>query len=83
VSLYSSPWITGTRATAYFGPITSNSFFAADWDTTIRAGIENLQKSASILGANAIVGVEITIDPFTDPPLLTIIGTAAELVPLF
>ena len=83
VSVYSSPWITGTRATAYYGPLSSNSFFATDWDTTITAGFDDIRKAAAILGANAIVGTEIHIDPFADPPTLQIIGTAAELVPLF
>jgi uncharacterized protein YbjQ (UPF0145 family) len=81
--MYSSPWVTGTRASEYFGPVTVTAKFKHSWDATIRRALRHLQASTAILGANSVVGVEMAIDPFADPPVLTIVGTAAELLPMF
>lgn len=89
VDMYSSPWVSGTRAAAYFGVVTSGALgthetFEADMD----AVLQELAEKTSRLGANAVVGLETTIDPFCDdekPNVLKIhtVGTAAKLEPLF
>ena len=98
VELYTSPWVSGTRAAAYFGPISSELFLedsAVDdrseaWAKAERELLESLRDKARGLGANAVVGLEVTLDPFahhneTEAPGLRLhaVGTAAKLEPLF
>jgi predicted component of type VI protein secretion system len=98
VELYTSPWVSGTRAAAYFGPISSELFLedasvedrSAAWATAERELLESLRDKARGLGANAVVGLEVTLDPFarcaeTDATGLRLhaVGTAAKLEALF
>ena len=98
VELYTSPWVSGTRAAAYFGPISSELFLEDDsvkdrseaWTKAERELLESLRDKARSLGANAVVGLEVTLDPFarladTDTTGLRLhaVGTAAKLEPLF
>ena len=98
VELYTSPWVSGTRAAAYFGPISSELFLEDDavedrteaWTKAERELLESLRDKARSLGANAVVGLEVTLDPFaksadTDVTGLRLhaVGTAAKLEPLF
>lgn len=83
VELYTSPWVSGTRAAAYFGPVMCKVKHRNDWDRTLDRAIFGVQRIAARLGANSVVGVEMTIDPFAEPPLVTIIGTAATLESMF
>ncbi len=98
VELYTSPWVSGTRAAAYFGPISSELFLedesfedrSAAWSKAERELLESLRDKARSLGANAVVGLEVTLDPFacqaeTEVSGLRLhaVGTAAKLEPLF
>ena len=99
VELYTSPWVSGTRAAAYFGPISSELFLADDsvedrttaWMRAERELLESLRDKARTLGANAVVGLEVTLDPFAQSTnssegtglRLHAVGTAAKLEPLF
>ena len=99
VELYTSPWVSGTRAAAYFGPISSELFLpdeevtdrTAAWTKAERELLESLRDKARTLGANAVVGLEVTLDPFARAPeneaitglRLHAVGTAAKLEPLF
>ena len=98
VELYTSPWVSGTRAAAYFGPISSELFLEDDavedrseaWAKAERELLESLRDKARTLGANAVVGLEVTLDPFArsgenDATGLRLhaVGTAAKLEPLF
>jgi uncharacterized protein YbjQ (UPF0145 family) len=98
VELYTSPWVSGTRAAAYFGPISSELFLedslvedrSAAWSKAERELLEALRDKARALGANAVVGLEVTLDPFAQAAdsgatglRLHAVGTAAKLEPLF
>ena len=98
VELYTSPWVSGTRAAAYFGPISSELFLLDDsvkdrseaWSKAERELLESLRDKARSLGANAVVGLEVTLDPFARSAdgastglRLHAVGTAAKLEPLF
>ena len=98
VELYTSPWVSGTRAAAYFGPISSELFLEDSsvsdrteaWTKAERELLESLRDKARGLGANAVVGLEVTLDPFarskeTEATGLRLhaVGTAAKLEPLF
>ncbi len=97
VELYTSPWVSGTRAAAYFGPISSELFLEDDsvedrseaWSKAERELLESLRDKARSLGANAVVGLEVTLDPFAKNEAeatglrLHAVGTAAKLEPLF
>jgi uncharacterized protein YbjQ (UPF0145 family) len=98
VELYTSPWVSGTRAAAYFGPISAELFLEDSlvedrteaWSKAERELLESLRDRARALGANAVVGLEVTLDPFarkgdTDATGLRLhaVGTAAKLEPLF
>jgi uncharacterized protein YbjQ (UPF0145 family) len=104
VELYTSPWVSGTRAAAYFGPISSELFLEDDsvddrveaWTRAERELLESLREKARLLGANAVVGLEVTLDPFAKAEekaeneekevtglRLHAVGTAAKLEPLF
>jgi hypothetical protein len=90
--LYASPLVSGTRAAAYFGPIGVIEFlpkpieFADDQLDRI---LDALQRKAYSLGANAVVGLEVTIDPFAvhkekgEGITVNAVGTAARLESLF
>jgi uncharacterized protein YbjQ (UPF0145 family) len=97
VELYTSPWVSGTRAAAYFGPISTELFLedktvddrSEAWSKAERELLESLRDKARALGANAVVGLEVTLDPFalsekgTTGLRLHAVGTAAKLEPLF
>jgi uncharacterized protein YbjQ (UPF0145 family) len=98
VELYTSPWVSGTRAAAYFGPISSELFLEDDsvedrteaWTKAERELLESLRDKARSLGANAVVGLEVTLDPFARSAeneatglRLSAVGTAAKLEPRF
>jgi uncharacterized protein YbjQ (UPF0145 family) len=97
VELYTSPWVSGTRAAAYFGPINTELFLEDDlvddrsaaWSKAERELLEALRDKARALGANAVVGLEVTLDPFAKSESgetglrLHAVGTAAKLEPLF
>ncbi len=93
VGLYTGCWVTGTKAVQYFGPIKCERFLA-DAEVGDRAHawyiaevelLESLRFQARELGANAVVGLEVTTDPFAtlDDVVglhLHAVGTAALLV---
>ncbi len=93
VDIYESPWVQGTRASAYFGPITGQGFIGYRKGKpltihSITSFEEIMRAKAGALGANAIVGFELTFDPYAtrrgrDGLLWTATGTAALLEPLF
>lgn len=97
VELYTSPWVSGTRAAAYFGPISSELFLedelvddrSAAWSKAEQELLASLRDKARGLGANAVVGLEVTLDPFARSSAgssglrLHAVGTAAKLEPLF
>ncbi len=98
VELYTSPWVSGTRAAAYVGPISSELVLPDDsvedrsaaWTRAERELLESLREKARSLGANAVVGLEVTLDPFAKAEekdvtglRLHAVGTAAKLEPLF
>lgn len=104
LDLYTSNWVTGTRAAAYFGPISTTLFVgdAPRWGRPdfravgrrVQRGrailklLDRLRAKASTRGANAVVAVEVTLDPFARSPetqgpgmRLHVVGTAARLEP--
>lgn len=85
IHLYTTPWVGGTRADAYYGALSSDAFYdrKEDLEDAIVRAFTEVQKQCSLLGGNSIVGVEITIDPFASLPYVRIVGTGARLVPLF
>lgn len=85
IHFYTSPWVTGTRAAQYFGPLSSITDYEkpTQIDEALERVLKNLAESCCALGGNALVGIELTINPFADPPTVHVVGTAAELVPLF
>lgn len=98
VEIYVSPWVSGTRAAAYFGPVTAEIFWpdgaledrSDAWEKAQRELLEAMRDRARERGANAVVGMDVTLDPFwviegSDRTglLLRAVGTAAKLEPLF
>ena len=71
VELYWSPWVSGTRSAAYFGSVSSEFFLKggiADeplgWEKAEHELLESLRDKARRLGANAVIGLAVTLDPF-------------------
>lgn len=71
VELYPDPWVPGTRARKQLGPISSEIFVddcepahAFDWIKAQFEVLERLRDTARVLCANAVVSLEITLDPF-------------------
>lgn len=95
VSLFTVPWVTGTRAQAYYGSV-EGRVFVPDWALGRNLGDayaaaeelahQRLRRAAREAGdANAIVALETTWELAADdggtPGLrVTAIGTAARLV---
>lgn len=93
IVLYTSAWIGGTRATAYLGPVKAELWVPdaqhREWDECHRELLDTLRASAFALGANTVVAVEVSMDPWSHHPAtgelglhLFAIGTAACLEPL-
>lgn len=98
VALFTSPWVSGLKAASYFGPI-SVELWADDgvesereaaWVKAEAKLLEKLREKAFQLGANAVVGLDITLNPFavhsvTNVPGLYLhaVGTAAKLEKVF
>ncbi len=96
VVLYTSPWVQGTRATAYFGPVTSSIFLPEKklgeryeyWINGQQDLLQSLCRKAKKMGGNSVVGLEISMDPFAkhdgeEGLYLQAVGTVAKLEPLF
>ena len=95
IDLFASPWVSGTRVSQYFGPVAVEGFAAdgqdnrnALWLKLFVEVLGTIRVRASELGANAVVAVELTADPFFVKGGLTglrvhVCGTAARLEPLF
>ncbi len=82
VEIFTSPWVSGTRAASYYGPVMVELVCEADWEENILAIVEQLRERARDLGANAVVGFELTLDPFYGPGSslkMLATGTAAKL----
>ncbi len=94
IKIYTSPWVSGTRAAAYFGPV-SHEFsrvrppgkkqrekFMLDSFVEILTGLRVIVLD---MGGNAIVGLELQVDPFIRGNGISWVatGTAAKLEALF
>ncbi len=72
VELFWSPWVSGTRSVTYLGPISSELFLESGldhdrsgaWSKAERELLESIRDRARAVGANAVVGIEVTVDPF-------------------
>ena len=71
-------------------PFAAGDDRSAAWTKAERELLESLRDKARSLGANAVVGLEVTLDPFAKCPKteasglrLHAVGTAAKLEPLF
>jgi len=94
VAFYASPWVTGTRAAAYFGPISSQVFIANpvhspewfDLFDKVFANVAWKAKSLTLLEKRekrawpACVGCEFTVDPFFERPNSDVKGTMVYLM---
>ena len=91
VKLYEAPYVYGMRAVAYFTGINASVFYedADDWDGATEDALESLCEKAAAAGANSVVGLEITCDPFAvnekgDTGLrVSVIGTPVVLEALY
>lgn len=93
IQVYSSPWVSRTRAQAYFGPISAEYIVrreaGVDLSLQYEKGMNELRESictkARELGANSVIGCERTVDPFFEDQAirLHIVGTAARLEDMF
>ena len=89
--------MSGTRAAAYFGPISAQAFVdnrgddsGVAWEKAEVEVMDSLRLKTHALGGNAVVGVEVTADPWgtckkTGATGLVVmaVGTAARLEALF
>lgn len=101
VRLFQESWVPNARAEAYFGPIKANVFVVdrrqgdrvMAWELAEERLEAKMRAAARACGAgdaNAVVGVEVTWDPWHRPEgsarsglMLVATGTAAKLVRLF
>jgi hypothetical protein len=94
LKLYVSPWVSGTRSARYLGTIDVERFFPAErlrgkaaWSKAGRELLDALRDEARALGANAVVGLAISVDPFAvsrsgeKGMRLHAAGTAVSLAP--
>jgi uncharacterized protein YbjQ (UPF0145 family) len=92
IELHVSPWVSGTRSTVYFGTITSEFFLEGnlvdDCAALTKAEhelLDSLGDKARALGANAVLALEMTLDPFARSETgasgtrLYAVGTAVRL----
>jgi hypothetical protein len=94
VEIYTSPWVSGARSVVHFGPISAEFFLADDLIESSAAFskaehelLESLRDKARTLGANGVVGLEVTVDPFARSETgesgiwLRAVGTAVRVGP--
>ena len=78
VGLHVAPWVAGTIATDYFGPI-GVVVRDGDYERGMNRMFDALEEKTEALGGNNVVGMDIEIDPYADPPQFRAHGTAAKL----
>ncbi len=90
VTIHQSPWVGGTRAVAYFGPVNADGTCETveEFDDLLLSVCRQLAVRANELEAGHIVGTDVQTDPFkvVDDKVvihLAMTGTAARLEPLF
>ena len=90
IKIYTSPWVSGTRAAAYFGPVTHEITQTRPKNMKQREkvmvgsfvlSLSGLRVRVLDLGGNAIVGLELQVDPFVYGDIIHWVatGTAARL----
>lgn len=97
VALFTAQWVSGLQARDYFGSIMVE-FWAPElvtsdcdeaWPAAESILLERLREKAAKMGANAVVGLDITLNPFAIHSdgsrrlYLRAAGTAAKLEKLF
>ncbi len=90
VTIYQSPRVSGTRPTAYFGPVNAEGHCTTpkEFEELLLSVCRQIASRANTLEANSIVGCEVIADPFkvVDDKVaihLHMVGTASRLEPLF
>ena len=71
IELYQEPWVRGTHVKTRFGPIFAEVFLddrepgrRSAWTKALLELLERIRDRARVLCANAVVSLEITLDPF-------------------
>jgi len=94
IKIYTSPWVSGTRAAAYFGPVSHELSRVRppgkkQREKAMLEGFVEILTGLRVIvldmGGNAIVGLELQVDPFMSGDSIYWIatGTAAKLELLF
>jgi hypothetical protein len=80
------PWVGGTRSGYYHIPPLKieRKVSGLSWEEAVDGILDEAAQEARQNGCNAIVGIEITCDPYhSDGGLIRLLGTAARLEPMF
>ena len=83
ISFYDSPWVPGTRAAAYFGPVRYS--IIVDYGEAVSIGmwdaLEYMMRRAHDMGGNSVVGLERSLIMLScgDHVKIDCVGTAARL----
>lgn len=85
VIVSASPWVSGARAAAYFGPVVVNGTIDnfGELAKQYRELVCQMQQRTIELGGNYIVGLEVAIDMCAAPMTIYMVGTVALLEPLW
>ena len=93
IGIYETPWVGGTRVTEFLGPVAATGFvsYRTGQSSQLRAVTAwrpIVQAKASALGANVVIGFDLSFDPFATyrgriGVRWTATGTAAHIEPLF
>lgn len=90
MDIYAQPWVAGTRASGYYGPVQAEAFAEVgseeEIDKTVQEVLRALcdrAKEASNGAANAVVGTELSIEVRDDKHYrIHCVATVARLEPL-
>lgn len=80
------PWVSGTRSECYWGPVSVQLTVPhAEIEFSVDRLLAMLCESLAAKGMNALLGLEIHIDPFAENEAchLEAVGTGALLAPIF
>ncbi len=80
VEFWENPWVGGKASRAFFGPVAHETIFVGpgpEWAKAIDDALSDLAAKARELGANTVLGLEMSLIVHGPEKRINAVGTAA------